>query len=102
MAIGHINMPALEAFCRRWKVRELALFGSALRDDFGPESDVDVLATFEADADWSLFDHFRMEEELAGLFGREVDLVTRGGLEASPNHLRRRAILQSARTIYAA
>ncbi|MBW3569528.1 MAG: nucleotidyltransferase family protein [Gemmatimonadetes bacterium] len=65
----------LEAFCRKHKIREFALFGSVLRDDFGPDSDVDVLVEFEPDACFSLLDFVRMQNELGRLFGREVDLV---------------------------
>lgn len=92
----------LAPFCHRWKIRELALFGSALGDDFRPESDLDFLVTFSADAQWSLFDHVRMEAELAELAGRPVDLVTRQAVEDSTNAIRRQAILSSAETIYAA
>ena len=66
---------ALEAFCQKWRVRELSLFGSVLRDDFGPDSDVDVLVSFDEDAPWSLWDLIGMQDELAELFGRRVDLV---------------------------
>ena len=92
---------ALAEFCRRWKITELALFGSALRKDFRSDSDLDFLVTFAPDAEWSLFDHFHMENELVKLFGREVDLVSRQALEESPNWIRRRAILESAETLYA-
>ena len=51
-------------FCRKWKIVELSLFGSVLRDDFRPNSDVDLLVTFSPDAEWSLLDHMAMEEEL--------------------------------------
>jgi hypothetical protein len=88
-------------FCRRWKITELRLFGSALREDFGPESDVDLLVTFAPDAQWSLLDHARMEEELSGHLGRRVDLVSRRAVERSPNWIRRRAILESAELYYA-
>jgi hypothetical protein len=90
----------LEEFCRRWKIIKFALFGSALREDFGPESDVDVLVTFAPDATWSLLDAVRMEEELAKLFGRKVDLVTHWAVEHSRNWIRRDAILGSAEVIY--
>ena len=101
---ARIAIPAdgIAAFCERWQVTELALFGSVLRDDFGPESDVDVLVSFEARARHTLFDMVRMEEELKALFGREVDLAERAGIETSRNHIRRRAILESTETIYAA
>jgi|SRR6185295_12663234 len=89
----------LAGFCRRWRIQELALFGSALRSDFRPDSDVDVLVTFEADAPWTLWDLSRMRAELRELFGREVDLVEKKALR---NPFRRRAILADQRVIYAA
>ncbi len=102
MAGIEVDDAQLAAFCDRWKVRELAIFGSALREDFGPDSDVDLLVTFQPEARWGLFDHFRMERELVERLGREVDLVTLRSVESSPNWIRRREILQTARTIYAA
>ena len=90
----------IAAFCKRWQVTELALFGSVLRDDFGPESDVDVLVGFGEGARHTLFDLDDMELELKEVFGREVDLVSRRGVEASSNYLRRNSILQSAQVIY--
>ncbi|MDE0404756.1 MAG: nucleotidyltransferase family protein [Nitrospira sp.] len=92
----------ISAFCKRWQVTELALFGSVLRDDFGPDSDVDVLARFEEEARHTLFDLDCMEEKLTTIFGRKVDLVSWRGIEQSCNYIRRKAILQSAETIYAA
>ena len=92
----------LAAFCRAHRIRRLSIFGSAVRDDFGPESDIDLLVEFAKEARLSLFDMVRMEEELKEIFGREVDLVEREGIEQSRNYLRRRAILESAETIYAA
>jgi predicted nucleotidyltransferase len=104
--IGHarIDVPhaRLADFCRRWHVVELSLFGSVLRDDFRPDSDVDALVTFTPEARHNLFDLMRMEKELAELFGRKVDLVDRRVLEQSPNYIRRRAILDSAEVVYAA
>ncbi|HEX3579472.1 MAG TPA: nucleotidyltransferase family protein [Thermoanaerobaculia bacterium] len=85
----------LRDFCRKWKVTEFSLFGSVVRDDFGPESDVDVLVTFTADARWSLFDITDMKDELRSLFGRPVDLLTRRAVEGSLNPIRRRSILSS-------
>jgi hypothetical protein len=87
-------------FCRRWRITEFALFGSVFRDDFNSESDVDVLVTFAQDAPWRLFDLGRMEDELERIFGRPVDLVSRRGLESSPNYLRREAILSSAEVVH--
>lgn len=92
----------IAAFCRKWKVVELALFGSVLRDDFGPDSDVDVLVSFASDARWSLLDESRMERELAELLGRSVDLVSRRAVQDSRNWIRRQAILASAEPIYVA
>ena len=92
----------LAAFCRQWSITQLALFGSALREDFGPESDVDVLASFDPAARHSLFDLVRMQEQLGDILGRKVDLVSRRGLEQSRNYLRRRAILESAEVVYGA
>jgi uncharacterized protein len=89
-------------FCRRWQITELALFGSALRKDFRPESDVDVLVTFAGSAHHSLFDMVRMQDELALILGRPVDLVSRRAIEASRNYLRRQAILESAEVVYGA
>jgi len=90
----------IAAFCKRWKVVEFALFGSALRDDFSPQSDIDVLVSFTPQSDWGLFDHIQMKQELKELFGREVDLVTRRALEQSQNTLLRSEILGTAQVLY--
>lgn len=84
-------------FCRRWKIVEFALFGSVLREDFNEESDVDVLVSFEPKAPWSLFDLIQMKEELAEIFGREVDLVEKEGLR---NPYRMKSILNTRKVIY--
>lgn len=99
-----IDLPrdGIAAFCRRWQVTEFALFGSVLRDDFGPNSDVDVLVRFDPKARPSLLDLVDMQEELSGMFGRKVDLVTRDAVEESRNHLRRRDILESAQVVHEA
>mgnify|MGYP006290422041 CR=1 FL=1 len=99
-----IKLPreAIAAFCRKWKVVRLEVFGSALREDFSPESDVDLLVTFEEDADWSLFDHAQMEMELSEILSRDVDLITRRSIESSRNPYRRREILNQAQTVYEA
>ena len=90
----------IAAFCRANGIAGLALFGSALRDDFGPDSDIDILVRFEADARPTLFDFDRMERELAAIFGREVDLVSWRAIERSANAIRRDAILNAAAPIY--
>ncbi len=94
-----IDQAEITAFCHRWKIKEFALFGSVLRDDFRPDSDVDVLVTFADDAHWSLFDWVDMIDELKAMFGREVDLVSTGGLR---NPFRRREILSTREVLYAA
>lgn len=100
----HIVIPfnALAVFCCRWQITEFALFGSVLRDDFHPDSDVDVLVTFAPTAHWTLLDFTQMQTELKTLLGREVDLVSRRGIEASHNHIRRQAILSSAEVVHVA
>lgn len=97
-----LDQDRIAAFCQRWKVIELALFGSALRGDFRPDSDVDVMVTFAPDAHPSLFDLTVMEEELGQIFERHVDIVDRRGVEQSRNWIRRQAVLESAEVIYAA
>ena len=92
----------LASFCKRWRITELTLFGSALRDDLRPDSDVDVLVSFAPDAHWSLMDLVTMEDELESLLGRDVDLVSRRGIERSANWIRREAILGTAEPIYVA
>ena len=85
--------------CRRWGITRLELFGSALRDDFGGDSDVDLLYTTDEDTHLG-FDFVTLCEEFEALFGRSVDMVSRQAIEQSDNPIRREAILSSARTIY--
>lgn len=98
-SIVEANRGKLAQFCRRWKVAEFALFGSVLRADFRPDSDVDCLVTFAPDARWTLFDMARMQDELETLFTRRIHIVSRRGLESSRNYLRREAILSSAEVV---
>ena len=95
----NVDSERIEALCRRWAVRELSLFGSAIREDFGPTSDVDVLVSFLAGENWSLLDLVRLRDELEALFGRHVDLVER---EAVRNPYRRRTILGDHQVLDAA
>lgn len=88
----------IAAFCRRWKVVEMGLFGSILREDFDERSDVDVLVTFASETQVSLFDLAQMQIELEALLGRPVDLVEKDALR---NPFRKREILKTARVIYA-
>ena len=97
-----VSRDTINAFCKRWDVSELALFGSVLRDDFGPDSDIDMLIRFKTERTPGLFGVVEMEWELAALFGRRVDLVSRKAVENSRNYIRRKAILESAQVLYAA
>jgi predicted nucleotidyltransferase len=89
----------IEDFCIRWKISEMALFGSVLSEEFRPESDIDVLVTFTPDSEWGLFEFVDMIDELKSIFGRKVDLVEKDSLR---NPFRREAILSSNEVIYAA
>ncbi len=101
---AHIDLPKekIAEFCKKWEIREFALFGSVLRDDFSSDSDIDVLVTFDERARHTLFDLVHMEEELKEIFGRDVDVVSRRGIESSRNYIRKNAILSSAEAVYAA
>ena len=88
-------------FCRRRKVVEFSLFGSILREDFRPDSDVDVLITFSPDARVSLFDLVEMQDELKAIFKREVDLIEKQAIIESKNYIRRNSILENTRVVYA-
>lgn len=94
-----IPMDKIVEFCHKWKISEFSLFGSVLRDDFRPDSDVDVLVTFVENAGWSLDDRLNMADELKEIFGREVDLVNKKGLT---NPFRRHSILTTKKVLYAA
>ncbi|MCY3019969.1 MAG: nucleotidyltransferase domain-containing protein [Planctomycetota bacterium] len=104
MTCHGLNIPdeGLANFCTRWRIVELAVFGSILRNDFRRDSDVDVLVRWADDTKWSLLDQVRMQDELTALLGRKVDLVSRRAVERSTNWIRRTAILESAEVIYAA
>lgn len=97
-----IDADALCAFCERWPIQELDLFGSALRDDFGFASDLDFLVLYSPGAKITLLDEARMQAELEQLCGRPVDLISRRAVEESANWLRRKAILESAEPVYVA
>ena len=91
----------LASFCKKHSITKLSLFGSVLRDDFGPDSDIDVLVEFEANAKHSLLDMVDMTAELEKILGRKVDILTRKAVEQSRNYIRRKAILSSLEVIYA-
>jgi predicted nucleotidyltransferase len=92
-------MAAIDDFCKRWKIKEFSVFGSILREDFGPQSDIDVLLSFLEGEQWGLFEFVDMQEELKTIFGRKVDIVEKEGLK---NPFRRREILRTHKVIYAA
>ena len=103
MQLKNINLPMAEIaqFCQKWNLTELALFGSVLRDDFRPDSsDIDVMIQYHPESVPSFYDLDLMEEDLEVIFEREVDVITRSGIESSANYLRRHAILSSALIIY--
>ncbi len=93
-----IHRKKISAFCSKWKIKELYLFGSALRDDFSPESDVDVLVEFHDSAEWDLFDWIDIQDGLSEIFGQKVDLTSAKGLR---NPIIREEIAKTRRLIYA-
>ncbi len=97
-----VSGETISGFCRRWRITKLSFFGSILRPNFGPESDIDVLVTFAPDAQWCFGDFLRMEEELESLLGHPVDLVERGAVEQSANYIRRKHILSHLEPVYVA
>jgi uncharacterized protein len=97
-----ISEERLGQFCRRWKILRLEVFGSAAEGRLRPDSDIDLLVTFQAEAEWTMLDHYEMEEELSRMLRREVDLVSVRAVEENPNPILRRQILDSARLLYAA
>jgi len=97
-----IDQDKVADFCRRWKIVKLSFFGSVLRDDFRPDSDIDVLVTFAPDTHWGLFDMVQMQQDLQQVLGRQVDLLSQRGVESSRNYIRRKAILSSAEVVYGA
>lgn len=98
----YIPRKKIADFCKRWNISEFAIFGSALRADFRTDSDIDILVSFTQGAHISLFDMVHMQDELKLIFNRDVDLISKQGVENSRNYLRRKAILESARVIHVA
>ena len=95
-----LPMDSIQAFCQRWQIAELSLFGSILRADFRADSDVDFLYVLKPNARWSFSDLIHAEEELAKLLDREVDLVGKMSIAQSHNWLRKRNILSAVKVIY--
>ncbi|MEM9539201.1 MAG: nucleotidyltransferase domain-containing protein [Cyanobacteria bacterium P01_E01_bin.42] len=96
-----LTQEVLVEFCQRWKVQELYLFGSVLREDFRPDSDVDLMVLFKPEARWG-FEFVRMKDELEELLQRDVDLLTKESIEKSHNWIRQEEILSTSRLIYVA
>jgi predicted nucleotidyltransferase len=97
-----VDRERIASFCRKWGIQELSFFGSVLRDDFRPDSDVDVLVVYGEHADLSLRAYLQAAEELKQLLGREVDLVERRAVEQSENYIRRKHVLRTAEVLYVA
>ena len=98
IVIENLPLEGIGALCRKYRVRELSIFGSALRDDFRPDSDIDLLVEFEPDAHIGLIAYAGLQEELSELLQRPVDLVSKKGLKP----LIRQPVLDSAQVLYAA
>jgi hypothetical protein len=92
----------ITGFCLKNHIRSLALFGSVLRDDFRPDSDVDVLIEFEPGQEPGLMELVGMQDGLSEILGRKVDLVERKAVERSENYIRRRHVLESLEPVYVA
>jgi len=97
-----IDKAKIAEFCQKHGIIEFALFGSVLRDDFGPESDVDVMISLLPKQRFGLMKYGRLIYDLSQIFGRDVDVVLRKELEASPNRIRKRDVLSNYKTIYVA
>ncbi len=95
---------AIRDFCKKWKIKELCVFGSILRDDFRPDSDADILADFEQCPEvdeYNLFDDIHMREELSELVGQNVDLVDRSAIVSTSNRFVRKQLMSTAERVYA-
>ena len=90
----------LGEFCKQWNVKTVSLYGSASREDFSAESDIDLLVTFQTKTEVDLFDFVDMKEQLEKLFGRPVDLTTHSAINGCRNPLRKKEILNTAQIIY--
>jgi uncharacterized protein len=104
MTLKNIDLPLAEIqeTCKHWHIVELSLFGSVLREDFRPNSDIDLLVTFEPETRRGLTETLQIQDELQAIFGRKVDLIIKSAIERSDNWLRKKNILESAQTIYVA
>lgn len=99
LLLSRMDIEGLPEFCRKWRIQELSVFGSALGENFGPESDFDILVSFDGNARWSVFDIVVMKDELEQRWGRRVDIVEKGALR---NPWKKREILNNREVLYAA
>lgn len=91
----------IKIFCNKWKITELSLFGSFLTEKFNSQSDIDILIDFKPNHNYGFFELSDMKNELQELYGRDVDLITRSGIEKSKNSIRKNLILNNLKQIYA-
>lgn len=91
----------IRKFCEKWKIKELSLFGSNLRNDFNNQSDIDLMVTFNENTNYGFFEMVDMKAELEKIYGREVDLLTKKSVEQSRNYIRSKNILQNSKVVYA-
>jgi len=96
----HVSYADLESACRKWGVEKVMLFGSALREDFTDQSDIDLLLQFKPEVVHSLFTYDKMHDDFRKAFDREVDLVNLQGLQSSRNEIRKNSIISSAKDFY--
>jgi predicted nucleotidyltransferase len=87
------------SICKKYHINELSIFGSSLRDDFNKNSNIDILVSFNADSNITLFDIIELENKFTGLLNREVDIVEKESLK---NPIRKNKILSTREIIYAA
>ena len=96
-----LDNAAIREFCRKWNITELSVFGSILRDDFRPDSDVDFLVDYEEDAYWEIEELDEMERQLGTIVGRDVDILNRRTVQKSRNYIKRKHILRTAESVHA-
>lgn len=97
----HIGDDQIKEICKRFLIKELAVFGSVLRDDFNDSSDIDILIEFTPESRISFFDIIDLQDEFKKLFGREVDIVSKNAIRRSRNYIRKKTILENHKIIYA-
>jgi uncharacterized protein len=102
MNLDRLNLTPtiIQTFCQKWNIIEFLVFGSALRDDFRPDSDLDILVNFAPNSPWTILDLATMQQELEELSDRPVDLIEKRVIENSRNWIRRNEILNTAQVVY--